>query len=88
MAGDVPDVRDMGGPGSRALFDRARAKVTALAPTAVEKYYPTQKTGDPDSLLTGTGRRMRHVKITDATQLDLPQLGALIEDARGHAESE
>ena len=34
----------MGGPGSRALFDRAQAKVTALAPTAVEKHYPTQKT--------------------------------------------
>lgn len=31
---------------------------------------------------------MRHVKITDAAQLDLPQLGALIEAARDHAESE
>ena len=110
----------MGGPGSRALFDRAQARVTALAPTAVEKHYPTQKTAtfdprktddfvyvnltskginvgffygtclpDQDSLLTGPGRRrMRHVKVTDATQLDLPQLGALIEAARDHAESE
>lgn len=44
MADDVPDVGDMGGPGSRALSDRAQATVTALAPTAVEKHYPTQKT--------------------------------------------
>ena len=93
--------------------------MTALAPTAVEKHYPTQKTvtfdlrktddfvsvnltakgsnvgffygtflPDPDGLLTGTGPRMRHARITDVAQLDLPQLGALIEAARDHAESE
>jgi hypothetical protein len=38
----------MGGPGSRALFDRAQATVIALAPTAVEKHYPTQRIGKFD----------------------------------------
>ena len=45
----------MGRPGSRALFDRAQAKVTTLAPTAVEKHYPTQMIVSPLILL---GRRL------------------------------
>ena len=65
----------MGGPGSRARFDRAQAKVTALAPTAVEQHYPTQKTVTFD------------LRRTDDF-VYLPQLGALIEAARDHAESE
>lgn len=34
---------------------------------------------DPTNLLTGTGKRARHVKISDTTQLDAPALRALVQ---------
>ena len=36
---------------------------------------------DPTGLLTGTGKRARHVKITDVKQVELPELRALLEVA-------
>jgi hypothetical protein len=34
---------------------------------------------DPAKLLTGTGKRARHVKLTDAKQVDSPALHALLQ---------
>jgi hypothetical protein len=36
---------------------------------------------DPEHLLEGTGRRMRHVKVRPGTDLNFAALGALIEAA-------
>lgn len=34
---------------------------------------------DPEGLLEGTGKRARHVKIRHATQIELPEVAALIQ---------
>jgi len=34
---------------------------------------------DPEGLLEGTGKRARHVKITDTETIDLPEVAALIQ---------
>lgn len=34
---------------------------------------------DPKKLLTGTGKHARHVKLTSAEQVDMPELRALLE---------
>lgn len=34
---------------------------------------------DPKKLLTGTGKRARHVKLTEAKQVNMPELRALIQ---------
>ena len=36
---------------------------------------------DPGGLLRGTGKRIRHVPLTDAAQLEDPQLSALVDAA-------
>lgn len=36
---------------------------------------------DPEGLLEGTGKQMRHVKITDVSEFDDPALSALVTDA-------
>jgi hypothetical protein len=41
---------------------------------------------DPDRLLQGTGTMVRHIRITDARELDRPAVKALIAEARKRAE--
>jgi len=36
---------------------------------------------DPTGLLTGAGKRARHVKITDVKEVEMPELRALLEVA-------
>jgi hypothetical protein len=42
---------------------------------------------DPARLLEGTGKRMRHVKVTPGTPLDSKALGALIQEAYADLEA-
>ncbi len=52
----------------------------ALQKSSVNFGFPRGTTlPDPAKLLTGTGKRARHVKLKDVTQVDAPELRALLE---------
>lgn len=43
---------------------------------------------DPQKLLTGTGKRARHVKLTGISQLDAPEFRALLEGSVAQARAQ
>lgn len=47
-------------------------------------FYYGAELPDPDGILTGTGRLMRHVKISQPADLDNPALRTLVEVATTH----
>ena len=49
-------------------------------------FYHGADLGDPDRILEGDGKNVRHVKITDADQMHRPAMRRLIKAAAGLAE--
>ncbi len=50
-------------------------------------FYRGADIDDPDGLLSGDGKKVRHIKITDADQMRRPDIRHLIKAAAGLAES-
>lgn len=49
-------------------------------------FYRGADIDDPDGILEGTGKKVRHIKITDAAQIRKPEIRRLIKAAAGLAE--
>jgi hypothetical protein len=64
-------------------FDRTyRGTICVIMPlkAAVNLGFPTGSTlADPEGYLSGTGKRARHVKITEISQVEMPGLLLLLE---------
>ncbi|WP_417522990.1 DUF1801 domain-containing protein [Marinovum sp.] len=85
-----PDACEVCRPGDRAASwgwgpkKMSEAYVYALPYTHHVNlgFYRGASLADPAGLLTGTGKAMRHIRLTDSKQLENPALRALMAQAR------
>lgn len=83
MRGCGPDVRELlhDGHPTACVTDAAFGYVNAFRAHVNVGFFRGAELPDPDGLLEGTGRFMRHVKLTPGHSVDEPALRRLIEVA-------
>ncbi|HUU32831.1 MAG TPA: DUF1801 domain-containing protein [Vicinamibacterales bacterium] len=77
---DVREVLHDGHP-TACVGDAAFGYVDAFTAHVNVGFYRGAEISDPDRLLVGTGRRMRHVKVMPLREVDAAALATLIEAA-------
>jgi hypothetical protein len=78
--GDVRELLHDGHP-TACVNDAAFAYVNAFTAHVNVGFFRGAELGDPEGLLEGTGRFMRHVKLRPADEVDASALRALIRSA-------
>lgn len=78
-----PDVRELlhDGQPTACVGDAAFGYVDAFTSHVDVGFFRGAELADPEQLLEGTGRRMRHVKLRPEREVDVAALAALIQAA-------
>lgn len=84
----VPDAEEKLHPGWKTVSYGGQRKICAIAPHKAWvnlQFHAGTELDDPEGLLTGTGKSMRHVRIDDPAKLRQASLARLIRAAADHA---